>query len=143
MIGVILALSFQHTLPENTATVATPEGDLEVEVAESPAEQREGLMNRSEVPLDGLLFVYDQPSELVFWMKDTSIPLDIVFLDRNCTVLNVESADPEPGVPPEDLEKYRSSGLALYALEIPQGKARELGLEPGVETEVEIDQGLI
>lgn len=136
LVLLLLLGLYLHQETAGTATVSTPEGDIRVAVADTPEERREGLMNRSEVPHDGMLFEFEQASELVFWMKDTRIPLDIVFLAEDGTVLNVEQADPEPGVPPEELARYRSDGPALYALELQQGRAEELGISAGTALDI-------
>ncbi|MDY6769274.1 MAG: DUF192 domain-containing protein [Candidatus Nanohaloarchaea archaeon] len=123
--------------PQETATVTTPAGTIQVAVADTPQERQEGLMGRSQVPLDGMLFVFPRPAQQTFWMKDTRVPLDIVFIGEDGRVLNVAAADPEPGVPEENLTRYRSDGPALYVLEVPQGDAEELGLDPGAAVTVQ------
>lgn len=115
----------------DTATVRTPTKPLHVTVADTPEEREEGLMNRTAVPLDGMLFVFDQPAEYSFWMKHTRIPLDIVFIAGNGTVHNVEAAAPQPGATSSELERYRSDGPAQYVLELPRGDAARYGIEPG------------
>ncbi|MDY6765823.1 MAG: DUF192 domain-containing protein [Candidatus Nanohaloarchaea archaeon] len=120
-----------------TATVHTPSHDLTVAVADTPAERRQGLMNRSAVPRDGMLFTYPAAAPRTFWMKDTQLQLDIVFIGANGTVLNVEAADPEPGAAAENLTRYRSDGPARYVLELPQGRAAAVGLVPGATVTVE------
>ncbi len=115
----------------DTATVKAPGGTLHVTVADTPTEREEGLMNRTAVPLDGMLFVYPDAGPRTFWMKHTHVPLDIAFIAGNGTVLNVERAVPEPGVPPGDLERYRSDGDARYVLEVAAGDAERYGIRPG------------
>ena len=61
-----------------------------VEIASSSEERQRGLMFREELGLgDGMMFVYDQPQSVSFWMKNTSIPLDIIFADSNGLILKV------------------------------------------------------
>ncbi len=93
-------------------------------------------MNRSSVPRDGLLFVFPSERERTFWMKDTYIPLDIVFIAGNGTVRRVAAADPEPGVPPEESTRYHSGGPVRYVLELPQGEAGRLGIAAGTTVTV-------
>ncbi len=131
VLGGAVALS-----PGETATVQTPTGSITAAVADTPEERRQGLMNRTTVPHDGMLFVYNSAAPRTFWMKDTQIPLDIVFIGSDGTVLNVAAADPEPGTPPAELTRYRSDGPARYVLEVPQGQAEELGLAPGAAVHV-------
>ncbi|MCK4265810.1 MAG: DUF192 domain-containing protein, partial [Thermoplasmata archaeon] len=81
------------------------------EIADDSAERSEGLMYRTELASDhGMLFVFDHTQEVQFWMKNTLIPLDIIFIDNNGVVLNIAEADPEPGVSDSLLTRYASLG---------------------------------
>ena len=107
-----------------------------LELAITPAERRRGLSNRGFLAPDGgMLFVYAQESNLSFWMKETLIPLDILFLDRERRIVNIHTMVPQPGVPTEQLTLYRSASPALYAVEVNAGIAAELGLAPGMAVE--------
>lgn len=73
-------------------------GDKEytVKVAITPEEKRKGLQNVRSLPKDeGMLFVFDEPEDVSFWMKDTYIPLDIVFIDEDSEVISVEKGEPQ------------------------------------------------
>ena len=68
-------------------------GDKEynVEVARTEEEKVKGLQEKESLGEDeGMLFVYDEPQEIAFWMKDTAIPLDIVFMDEDGEVISVK-----------------------------------------------------
>lgn len=102
------------------------------EVASTPEERSVGLMGRGELPLDGgMLFVFDAPCNATFWMKDTLIPLDIVFVHENGTVVKVAEADPEPDTPIEELTRYASDTPVIWVVELNQGECRENGIAPG------------
>src|SRR3989337_2732457 len=66
------------------AQLITPQGDkINLEFAITEAQKTQGLMNRTSLPPDsGMLFVFDTPRVLSFWMKNTLIPLDVVFIDE-------------------------------------------------------------
>lgn len=106
--------------------------EVALEVANAPEERRIGLMNRESLELDrGMIFVYPDEGPRAFWMKNTLIPLDMVFLDSEFRVLNVETAQPQPNASEVDLNRYRSDGEAQYVLEFNAGFAAEHGIEAG------------
>jgi uncharacterized protein len=100
-----------------------------IEVADDPVEQARGLMFRESMPrFSGMLFVYDRPVDASFWMKNTLIPLDMLFIDAAGIVTHVH-ADAVPG----DLTSIGAPDLSLAVLEINGGLAAALGIVPGVE----------
>jgi uncharacterized membrane protein (UPF0127 family) len=98
-----------------------------VEVADDPAERAQGLMFRESLPRSsGMLFLYDQPQRPVFWMRNTLIPLDMVFVDSAGTVLRIH----ENAVPLDETGIDGGPGV-LAVLEINGGLSRQLGLDVG------------
>jgi uncharacterized membrane protein (UPF0127 family) len=98
-----------------------------VEVAESRFEQAKGLMFRRELgPDEGMLFPMDPPREASFWMKNTVIGLDIIFIGADRRILNIAA-----NAIPYDETALNSDGIAAAVLEIPGGRAAELGIMPG------------
>ncbi len=71
-------------------------------------------------------------------MKDTLIPLDILFLDSDGAIVNIQTMEPEPGVPDDDLRRYRSGPPARYALEMNAGLAQQLGFQVGMVAELHL-----
>ena len=119
--------------PNNSTSVV-----MTCEVASSHEERLMGLMFREELPVgEGMLFVYEYPHNVSFWMKNVLIPLDIIFLNESGTVINVEEADVEIDVPDEEIESYFSGGSAQYVVEINQGLCKLYGI--GVGTNVSIE----
>jgi uncharacterized membrane protein (UPF0127 family) len=99
---------------------------LQVEVADTPQKREIGMMFRTSVAPDrGMLFDFPHAEPASFWMKNTLIPLDIIFIGTDGRILNIASAKPldETAVP--------SHGAARGVLEIGGGRAAELGIEPG------------
>jgi uncharacterized membrane protein (UPF0127 family) len=85
-------------------------------------------MNRFSLQPDhGMLFVFDRPQPMAFWMKNTYIPLSIAFLDANGTILNIED------MRPQDESTHPSRGNALYAIEMKQGWFASRSIEPGAK----------
>ncbi|MFC2967555.1 DUF192 domain-containing protein [Acidimangrovimonas pyrenivorans] len=100
---------------------------FEVELATTEAARQRGLMNRAHLPSGaGMLFLYPRPSAVNFWMKDTLIPLDILFADRRGRVTRLK-AMARPGD-----ERLIPGGDKVQAvLEINGGLAAQLGIGPG------------
>jgi len=97
-----------------------------LEVADTPKKQQLGLMHRKSMPQDrGMLFVFPEEEERSFWMKNTLIPLDIVYLDAGGKVVSVKQMKPldETSVP--------SDGPAKYAVELNEGAAKRAGVAAG------------
>jgi uncharacterized protein len=98
-----------------------------VEVADDNAERAKGLMFRDAMPMsEGMLFVYESPKRPAFWMKNTLIPLDMVFADPTGTVTRVH-ANAVPG----DLNPVDGGDGVQFVLEINGGLAAKLGIVPG------------
>jgi uncharacterized membrane protein (UPF0127 family) len=118
----------------NEGVFSTSDGNVtvELEVADSSREREKGLMRRESLAEDrGMLFIFPSESERIFWMKDTLIPLDIIFIDADREVVDIDQAEPQPGVPHEELKLYRSDSPAKYVVEVNQGFAERNGVERG------------
>jgi len=120
-------------LPDDSAPIV-----ITCEVASSPEKRLMGLMFREELPVDeGMLFVFDYPRNVSYWMKNVLMPLDIIFLDENCTVINVEKAEVEANVPDDKLKRYHSASPAKWVIEINQGICNSYGIEKGTGASIE------
>ncbi|MGB5484492.1 DUF192 domain-containing protein [Parasphingorhabdus sp.] len=98
-----------------------------VEVAESGDQQAQGLMFRTRLPSDkGMIFPFAEDRVASFWMKNTVIPLDIIFIRRDGTIESI-AADTIP----YSLDPVRSNEPVATVLEIAAGQAAALGIEPG------------
>lgn len=100
-----------------------------VEVADTMESRSRGLMYRERLARGaGMLFVYERPQRVFFWMKNTLIPLDMIFMDARGVVTRVhENARPRDETPVDGGEGVR------FVLEINGGLARQLGIGPGSE----------
>ena len=103
-----------------------------VEIADTQQKQALGLMFRDSMPQDeGMLFIFPNEAPRSFWMKNTRIPLDIMYFDEDLKLVSVaENAQP---CRTRRCPNYPSEGPAKYVLELNAGKAAELGLRPGDE----------
>lgn len=101
--------------------------DFIVEVAENGAQQARGLMFRTRLAPDkGMIFPFPEDRVAGFWMKNTVIPLDIIFVRRDGTIESIAA-----NTTPYSLESVRSNEPVGAVLEIAAGRAAELGIEPG------------
>ncbi|MBA3045043.1 MAG: DUF192 domain-containing protein [Candidatus Thermoplasmatota archaeon] len=125
----------QKDEPEALVTFNASTGiTFNCEVADTDLERAAGLMYRESLDNgSGMLFVFETPHLLSFWMKNTLIPLDIIFIDENGNVINVEEANPEPGVADNDLTRYKSLEPAKWVLEINQGLSELNHIVPGTD----------
>jgi uncharacterized membrane protein (UPF0127 family) len=100
---------------------------FQVEVADSEEETQRGLMNRAELGKDrGMIFDFGQPRETGMWMKNTLIPLDMLFLDTDGTVLAIAE-----NARPHSLRVINPGFVVKGVLEINGGQSAELGIKPG------------
>jgi uncharacterized membrane protein (UPF0127 family) len=100
-----------------------------IELADSPEERARGLMFRESMPKSaGMLFLYPSPQTASFWMKNTLIPLDMIFADSTGLITHVH-ANAVPG----DLTPIMGGRDVLAVLEINGGLAARLGIVPGAE----------
>ncbi|MDO9487814.1 MAG: DUF192 domain-containing protein [Sphingomonadaceae bacterium] len=116
--------------PLETVTVRIKTGtkvhSYRAEVARTPEQQSRGLMYRTTMPRDaGMIFLFPEPRMASFWMANTYVPLDIIFISAEGRVVNVGE-----GVP-LSTATVESTGLASTVLELNRGEAARIGLKPG------------
>ncbi len=109
-----------------TITSANGAHRFTVDVAATPAEQQRGLMYvKSLAPDRGMIFPYATPQPVAFWMHNTLIPLDIIYIRADGTIARITTARPLDDTP------LPSGEPVLNVLEIAGGRAAELGIRPG------------
>lgn len=103
-----------------------------VEKAVTLEERRNGLMNRKRVkPGTGMLFLFDAPAEASMWMKDTLVPLDMLFIGEDGRIVYIEHR-----AKPKSLEPVNPPGKMRAVLEIPGGEAKKAGIGIGDEVDM-------
>ncbi len=115
--------------PTAPLTIVTSSGphSFTVEVATTPAQMEQGLMFRRSLPPDsGMLFDYGAPSMAMMWMKNTLIPLDMLFVDSTGHIVNIH----ERAVP-GSLATIAAAAPVRAAIELNGGTASRLGIRPG------------
>ncbi|MCW5232724.1 DUF192 domain-containing protein [Verminephrobacter eiseniae] len=114
----------QLTLPRVELTAGMYR--IEAQVAQAPQERQTGLMHRQEMPQhEGMLFVFEQPAQQCFWMKDTLLPLTAAFVADDGTIVNL--ADMRP----RTLDSHCSAKPVRYVLEMNQGWFAKKGIRAG------------
>jgi uncharacterized membrane protein (UPF0127 family) len=104
---------------------------FEAEIADSPKERAKGLMFREKLEEDkGMLFVYPEERTYNFWMKNTLIPLDIIWISADKRIVHIEEAMP---CEEEPCKIYSPEKEAQFILEIKGGMAEKKGIEIGDE----------
>lgn len=117
------------TMPVAPITIETPNGRAKflVEVASTPEQQELGLMYRKEMaPNEGMLFDLHRPQFLSFWMKNTYLSLDIIFVRADGVISSVE-----PNAIPFSTDSIRSHEPVVVVIELNGGRAHDLGIVPG------------
>ncbi len=103
---------------------------FKVEIADTAEKQALGLMFRDSMPDDeGMIFIFPNEAPRSFWMKNTRIPLDIMYFDKDLKMVSISADTPPCRV--SRCPSYPSTGPAMYVLELNAGKASELGVGPG------------
>ena len=105
---------------------------IRVDVVDTPASREKGLMFRKSLPKDyGMLFVFPNEMGMQFWMKNTWVSLDIVFIGKDKRITRLHERVKPSTEKTTDEEVARANGLAQYVLELPAGAARRYKLKEG------------
>jgi uncharacterized protein len=135
-IAFVLAIASPAPVPAPQSLVGTklqaPRAMLHVQIARTEAERERGLMGVKRLaPHTGMVFVFDRDAPVAFWMKDTLIPLDMVFISGAGTVRTVYDDVPVVSRSLPDDKIPLEQGSAKYVIELAAGEAAHDGLQPG------------
>jgi uncharacterized membrane protein (UPF0127 family) len=127
MVALFIATACQG---QPKVTIVTKEGrerSFQVEIADTPAKREMGLQYRRDLATDrGMIFLFPNESQQAFWMKNTPIPLDMIFINRDRKIVGiVEQATPFT------LDSRSVNGASQYVLEINGGLSRKYGFTKG------------
>ena len=115
---------------EETVTITINNIEIEAEIADEPVELNTGLMLRDHLPaFNGMWFIFPQQDTLKFWMKNTLIPLDIIYVDNGYKIVDIKH-----NVPPCDTSPcptYPSILPAQYVLEVNAGFTEQYNIREG------------
>jgi uncharacterized membrane protein (UPF0127 family) len=122
--SLALAQEPQMNLPR--VKLAAGMHQIDAQVASTPDQRQTGLMHRKEMPQhEGMLFVFEQPSQQCFWMKNTLLPLSIAFVADDGVIVNIEE------MAPQTLDSHCSKQPVRYVLEMNKGWFAKKGIKPG------------
>ena len=127
MLAVALPVAVQAQ--DNELTLHTETGDyrFNVELVDTPESRAQGLMFRTELADDaGMLFDFKEEREVSFWMQNTLIPLDMIFVGTDGVIDTIHV-----NARPQDPTSIPSEVPVQFVLEIPGGRSVEIGLKPG------------
>jgi len=144
VVVIILALAVPVLVPQHPAHVGpavqliSDNGNvtwLNVEIADTPGEHAQGLMNRSTMSADsGMLFVFTNDERRYFWMKNTLIPLDMIFIDDRLTIIDIHK-----NATPLNETVIASSEPCRYVLEVNGGMCEAYGVSIGDHVRLDFD----
>jgi len=126
LVALILALA-------RTITIQAPNEKLTLEIADTAATREYGLMFRTGLaPHAGMIFVFSGDERQGFWMKNTMIPLDMLFVRANGTIDSIAADVPAESAQTPG-EEIRRDGYGKYVIELAAGEAKRAGLHPGLK----------
>jgi uncharacterized protein len=131
LLVVIYFLFFKYT-PYNELTLKIKNQDYKTEIASTFQQKAKGLSNRKELcPNCAMLFVFNRDKNLPIWMKNTLIPLDLIWINSQNEVVDIQTAQPQPNTPTTKLKIYQNQQPAAYVLEINANQAEKIDLKIG------------
>ena len=135
LLGLLFSSPQQFSPPSGSPSIPhaaifggpTPKARITLEIADTPEERQQGLMHRTLLPEDqGMLFVFDEPGQYPFWMKDTPLPLDLVYISDRFTIVAIlpdtTPMDPAFLLPLEEFQ---------YVIEVNGGYSKRHGIMVG------------
>lgn len=118
--------------PTSEKTIVVEGKEIKVEVAKTNDERGRGLSNREELDENsGMIFVFEENSKPSFWMKDTKISLDIIWINDDKIVSINKNVEPEPNKKDSELKKYPAPSEVDYVLEVNGGFSDKYGIKAG------------
>jgi uncharacterized protein len=136
MLAILLAIvaAAATPAPQHLPTIAVnaPKATLTLQVAKTQDQRELGLMSVTKLPdHTGMVFVFDTDAPVEFWMKDTLVPLDMLFVGADGTVRSVDANVPVVPENTPDNAIPRRSGTAKFVIELPSGEAAKDGITVG------------
>ncbi len=126
--------------PAGLIPITLPGGAIiHAELADTPQKRAEGLMYRTHLGADrGMLFTFLQAQAWTFWMKNTKIPLDIIWMNEKKQIVHIEPNVPICTRQDDSCPQYRPNDESLYVLELAGGRAESLKLQRGSKLQFKV-----
>lgn len=131
-LSLIILISIIFFLQSSESQACINSKCFKIEIADTPIERQTGLMYRTNLPINtGMLFIFDKPEIHSFWMKNTLIPLDIIWISEDNKIIHIEhNTQPCEAGP---CEPYTIDSKAKYVLEINADLSKSYGFKEGDE----------
>jgi len=125
-------LFINKSSPVRTINQNIKDQTFTLEIADNNYLLAKGLSARSELCTNcGMLFVFKTEMTQTFWMKDTLIPLDMIFINSKGIITDIYTAEPEPGKSDFQLTLYQSTAPSIYVIELNAGTSEKINLKAG------------
>ena len=127
LIAIVFYQKYQLSISKNSVTIFTGAGSVKVNVeyADTPEKQKEGLSRRASLPKNsGMLFIFPEEKVRSFWMKDTLIPLEIMFIDTKGRINEITAMEP-CATDAKICPIYTSKSPTRFAVEVNAGFAQK------------------
>jgi uncharacterized protein len=132
-VAFIFNFGSSEDIKNKTVYVIINNHKFNVEIADTEIKREQGLMNREHLDENaGMLFVFPKPDIQTFWMKNTHIPLDIIWIENN-QIVEMTSLEPQRG---DNIPEYTPKNKANYVLELNAGLAQRYGFKIGNEVKI-------
>lgn len=136
LLGVLTVLIYRQNRPNNLGKVTINQTTFTVEIVADEPSRQAGLMFRKSLPeRHGMLFIFDQPDIYPFWMRNTPLALDIIYIDEDRRVINICT------MPPQTDQRCVPTRPAQYVLELEAGSAKQYGITPDMPIDFDLPEG--
>jgi uncharacterized membrane protein (UPF0127 family) len=127
-------------VPDSVVVITTPQGvTVQAELADTTQKRATGLMFRESLPVNhGMFFTFFEEQEWSFWMKNTRIPLDIIWINKGKRIVHIERNVPICNRTDDGCPNYQPNQPAMYVLELAAGSADVLKLQRGTRLQFEV-----
>ncbi|MFA5828086.1 MAG: DUF192 domain-containing protein [Candidatus Shapirobacteria bacterium] len=132
LFGFLVYKILSKDSPKGVVTLAINNQNFDLEIAKSMGQKSAGLSGRPSLCKNcGMIFVYSTDGIYPFWMKDTLIPLDMIWISKDGVITDIFTAHPQPDTPITRLTLYQNTTPARYIIELNAGISTQIGLKPG------------